>query len=547
MRKRACCLYRVSTKGQVEKDDIPMQKQRCHEFAECKNWDIVQEFSEKGVSGFKVSAKDRDAIQEIQRNAAMGKFDILLVFMFDRLGRKEDETPFIVEWFVQNGIEVWSAEEGQQRFDTHVDKLMNYIRYWQASGESLKTSIRTKTRLGQIVQEGRFRGGKAPYGYQLVKKGRTGKKNKELYDIEVNPEEVPAIQEIFELADRFGYGGRKISSELREKGIINLRTEEPFHYSSIQNILRNIMYVGILRSGETMSEVFPDLQIITQEQFARVQSGREQRAADYDKKCEAAWETAITLKDQSEAMVSRPPRTCPKRNTGRTLLSGNVFCGHCGGRIFASTARKTHHPKAGENERVAIYKCYNRTQHKQVCDGPSTYRAEKVDAVVDELLRSIFARAKSVNEQDFIKKQTTANVKQQQQQLTKARAEHGKAVRELSKWEDLMLDSIEGNCVFTPEQVKKRMDTTQQKIDELAGQIAMLQEQIAEASALADEVLKQHQRLLSWADLYDTAAPEEKRMIAAYIVKAVTLSRGYEIQVEFNISETQYLNGMDLS
>ena len=170
-----------------------------------------------------------------------------------------------------------------------------------------------------------------------------------------------------------------------------------------------------------------------------------------------------------------------------------------------------------------------------------------MDAVIDKLLRGIFERAKEVNEQDFIKKQTDTNTKQYQQQLTKAKAEYGKAVRELSKWEDLMLDSIEGNCVFTPEQIKRRMDTTQQKIDELAGQIAMLQEQIAEASALADEVLKQHQRLLSWADLYDTAAPEEKRMIAAYIVKAVTLSRDYDIQVEFNISETQYLNGMDLS
>ena len=31
---------------------------------------------------------------------------------------------------------------------------MNYIRYWQASGESLKTSIRTKTRLGQLTGEG---------------------------------------------------------------------------------------------------------------------------------------------------------------------------------------------------------------------------------------------------------------------------------------------------------------------------------------------------------------------------------------------------------
>lgn len=41
--------------------------------------------------------------------------------------------------------------EGQQRFDTHVDKLMNYIRYWQASGESLKTSVRTRTRLEQLT------------------------------------------------------------------------------------------------------------------------------------------------------------------------------------------------------------------------------------------------------------------------------------------------------------------------------------------------------------------------------------------------------------
>jgi site-specific DNA recombinase len=35
---RVCCLYRVSTKGQVDKaeNDIPMQKKACHEFAESK-------------------------------------------------------------------------------------------------------------------------------------------------------------------------------------------------------------------------------------------------------------------------------------------------------------------------------------------------------------------------------------------------------------------------------------------------------------------------------------------------------------------------------
>lgn len=77
--RRVYCLYRVSTLGQVEKDDIPMQKQYCREFVgQHPGWEIVKEFSEKGVSGFKVSAKDRDAIQEIQRDALQNKFDILL-------------------------------------------------------------------------------------------------------------------------------------------------------------------------------------------------------------------------------------------------------------------------------------------------------------------------------------------------------------------------------------------------------------------------------------------------------------------------------------
>lgn len=547
MKKRVYCLYRVSTKWQVEKDDIPMQKQRCHEFAEEHDWLIVGEFYEKGVSGFKVSAKDRDAIQEIQRDAAMGQFDILLVFMFDRLGRKEDETPFIVEWFVQNGIEVWSAEEGQQRFDNHVDKLMNYIRYWQASGESLKTSVRTKTRLGQIVQEGRFRGGCAPYGYQLVKRGRLGKKNRALYDIETNPDEAVAVKEIFDLADRYGYGGRRIASELKDKGIYNIRTGESFHYSSIQNILKNIMYMGILRSGETKSEIFPELQIITPEQFERVAKGRQQRAADYDQKCAAAWHEEVVLQDGTTVEVNRPPRSCPKRNSGRALLSGNIYCGHCGGRIFASTARKSHHPTAaGANEHIPIYKCYNRTQHKELCDGPTTYRAERVDQAVDSLLRGIFERAKSVDEQSFVKQQVQVSALQYQQKLRRVKADYAKATSELTKWEDLMLDSLEGRCVFTPEQIKSRMESVRERVNEFIEHIKQLQEQSSEAEAIAQDLVNQHKRLLSWTEMFDSASLQEKKMIASYLIKAVTLTRGYGIQVEFNISEAQYLGGLEM-
>ena len=197
MKKRVYTLYRVSTKGQVEKDDIPMQKEACRNFAESQGWEIVKEFSEKGVSGFKKSAKDRDELQKIQQAAMEGKFDILLVFMFDRLGRRDDETPFIVEWFTKQGIEVWSVNEGQQRFDTHVDKLMNYIRYWQASGESLKTSVRTRTRLEQLTGEGHYTGGTVAFGYKRVRLGRVNKKNQEVCDLVIDEAEAEIVRQIF--------------------------------------------------------------------------------------------------------------------------------------------------------------------------------------------------------------------------------------------------------------------------------------------------------------------------------------------------------------
>lgn len=51
---RAGLAYRVSTKGQVDHDDIPMQKIECRKFCVQHGWRVVVEKSEKGVSGSKV-------------------------------------------------------------------------------------------------------------------------------------------------------------------------------------------------------------------------------------------------------------------------------------------------------------------------------------------------------------------------------------------------------------------------------------------------------------------------------------------------------------
>lgn len=304
MENRVYCLYRVSTDKQVDYNDknqadIPMQRKECHRFAEAHGWTIIHEEQEDGVSGHKVRAENRDKLQIIKEHARQGKFDILLVFMFDRIGRIADETPFVVEWFVRNGIQVWSTQEGEQRFDNHTDKLTNYIRFWQADGESEKTSIRTRTALGQLVQDGGFRGGVAPYGYDLVRSGRFNKRKHEVYDLAINETEAAVVRIVFEKYVHEGYGPQRISTYLNELSY-RARSGKPWHPATIAHILVNPTYTGVLRSGESRSEVLPHLQIIEPELFEAAGRIRSQRSDP-----------------------RKDPRS-PMGTKGKSLLSGNV-------------------------------------------------------------------------------------------------------------------------------------------------------------------------------------------------------------------------------
>lgn len=295
--KRVYCLYRVSTLGQVEKDDIPMQRQACHAFAEKQGWQIIAEFSEKGVSGFKQSAEQREALVAIKQAAILKKFDVLLVFMFDRLGRRDDETPFVVEWFVKNGIAVWSVMEGEQRFENHVDKLLNYIRFWQSSGESIKTALRTRVRMEQLIQENGYVGGTAPYGYRLCKLGRVNKRGFEVHDLLMDPAKAEVIKTIFRLYCKEDMGPYRIAVHLTQQGELTRRGTQ-WNAASVRNILGNAIYTGIRTYGAIQTERFSHLQIVSDElylcaqqklQACRLEEPRPLRSQHWD---------AVLLKDR---------------------------------------------------------------------------------------------------------------------------------------------------------------------------------------------------------------------------------------------------------
>ena len=54
-----------------------------------------------------------------------------------------------------------------------------------------------------------------------------------------------------------------------------------------------------------------------------------------------------------------------------------------------------------------------------------------------------------------------------------------------------------------------------------------------------------YEELISYADLYDSASFEAKKMIVSQLIRRVDVYRGYQIHVDFNFDLAQYLENSD--
>ena len=523
--KIAYTLYRVSTKKQVDKqkDDIPMQKEACREFAQRMGWEIGKEFLEKGVSGFKVSAENRDAIQDLKNAALKGEFQVLLVYMFDRIGRIDDETPFVVEWFVKHGIEVWSVQEGEQKFEQHVDKLMNYIRYWQAAGESEKTSMRIKTRMQQLTAEGCYTGGSVCFGYCLEKRGRLNKRGKEISDLVVNPIEVEWVRKIFQLTVNEGYGSHRIASYLNKNGV---RTHNGAKFQSITiiRILRNKLYCGYIVSGETVSPHMKELQIVDKEMFEQAQYILDQRATENEE-------------NRQIVMTTK----------SRALLSGIMYCAHCGGKLTSNVFHDTYTLSDGtvRTAEYLRYICYHKSRKLCECDGQSTYTAAKVDAAVCSAMADIFSSVSDAPDECELKRKFEKELAGSKAKQTKLELEIKRYENQLEKLNSEIADSLTGDSAYSPEQLSAAIKSVKSKLDDSKLQLESIRNDLENRKAAMEKVKPSYDRFVGWAGEFEKASLEAKKMIISQLVSRIEISKGYKISMQVNLEYARFCEGWD--
>ena len=520
--KKVYCLYRVSTKKQVDKlqDDIPMQKIACHEFAEKQGWLIEKEFLEKGVSGFKVSANDRDAIQDLKEAALNKEFNVLLVYMFDRLGRRDDETPFVVEWFAKQGIEVWSTQEGQQQFENHTDKLLNYIRYWQANGESVKTSMRLKTRMAQLTADGIYHGGATPLGYKAVNLGRVNKKGQPVKDLQIDPGEAEYVKMIFNKTLNEGYGSYRMAEYLNKLGV-RTHNGSKFQCNTINRILKNKLYCGYYVAGETTSPKLEHLVIIDENVFDEVQKILKQRSK----------------KNEEKTSIARTTK-------GKTLLSGNIYCAHCGSHLVARSSKDVYKRKDGTEgvSSMISYMCYHRARKLNDCDGQSIYSAKRVDAVVLNVVRNYLDKIKKTPKDKALEMRYKKELSEKNKIRNELQKEHDKLKKRLTELSLEVGKSLCGENKFPVDVLAMSINSTKMEIENVDKKIAECDRTLEEKSGVISKLDYYYEQFIAWANEFDKATQEQRKMIICQLIDEINVGRGYNIEIKMNASYGQFFS-----
>lgn len=133
---RAVLYYRVSTNKQDERNQIPSLR----EYAKFRRWTITKEYIDHGISGGKDSRPDLDLMmREIRR----GRYDVLLVYSYDRFARSLRHLVVTMDELGKLGVHFASYQE---QIDTTTPQGRLMFAIYAGLAEWMRHQIGQKTR-----------------------------------------------------------------------------------------------------------------------------------------------------------------------------------------------------------------------------------------------------------------------------------------------------------------------------------------------------------------------------------------------------------------
>jgi len=306
----------------------------CRERAGREGWEVVETYKDAGISG--ASMILRPGIQTLLQDAQAGRFDVVLAEALDRISRDQADVATLFKHLKFAGVPIITLTEGEiTALHVGLKGTMNALAL---------NDIAEKTRRGMSgrVEAGKSGGGLC-YGYKVIKQfDSRGEPIRG--DRKIDLREAEIVRRIFRMFAA-GVAPRSIARTLNAEGIPG-PGGKPWGDTTIRGhvkrgtgIVNNELYIGRLiwnrlryvkdpSTGKRVSRMnppsnwiikdVPELRIVGDELWQAARARQGEIAETFTKVTEGVREHHR----QNRLNGARTPRT---------LLSGLIFCGCCGG------------------------------------------------------------------------------------------------------------------------------------------------------------------------------------------------------------------------
>lgn len=111
----------------------------------------------------------------------------------------------------------------------------------------------------------------------------------------------------------------------------------------------------------------------------------------------------------------------------------------------------------------------------------------------------------------------------------------------LERFEGEILKCLDGTSNFTEDMIAKQIRRYQQELDDAKAEYAELQNARLNEAAEIRKLRTYYDDFKGWAEEFDTAPLEMKRMILSHLIDRVEVGRKYQVIVKFNMKYRQFL------
>lgn len=354
---RAAIYVRLS-RDTDESTSPERQRAACESLCEARGWTVVAVEEDIDVSGFS-RGLERPGLQRIL--SQLTDLDVVVFFKIDRLARSTVDFAEIMRIAETQSVALASAQEPLD-LTSSMGRAMARVIAVFAELEADTIGSRVSNAHEHLRREGRWTGGRVPYGYRVVPNphgaGRV---------LEVNPDEAKTIHEVVDrvLARE---SLMKVATDLTKVGVPSpghssrqpngkLSDSKQWYTTTLRNLLTNPQLLGqVIEDGKPILRT-DGLPLVNRPPILDMTTWHE-------------------LQDELKRRVN----TRERRRNATSLLRGILYCSLCDGRMYPYVA-------SGR----ARYRCISRLKKRQGgqhidCYGVSVAGAALEKHVITEFL-----------------------------------------------------------------------------------------------------------------------------------------------------------------